>query len=198
MEGRATALVTTNITMQPTYLPYERPPDPAALWSAIPRGLRGGIVSGAALDVKPTSDQQLLTISLTLPAQFAYVFAGIQLGINIDVANDWEGKYIFNLQQYYQGLSLSSSWNLPLEQALKSNLGGETRASGAHSMDTLPSFPIYAPRGSSGILISIQAGNANNAAGSAGTVDAFINFWEFDLEQIRKYPINSPIPTHSR
>ncbi len=188
--------------MDPTYLPYERMPDPAALWTAVPRGLRGFIVNGAALELKPVNDQQLLSLTGTLPANFAYVFSEIHLTLAQNKAGNWSDLYTLNLQNWYQGiLAMSETWILPFADGL---FGGPSsgdpveKNSSAGSMDILPRAPMWATRGTSGILINIQTENLVGEAATAGTVTAHINFWEFDLEQIRKFPINSPIPTHSR
>jgi len=186
--------------MAATYRPFERLPDPAMLWTAVPRGLRGFIVNTALLDLKPINDQQLLTLSATLPNGFAYVFAGVHLGIAQNRAGDWNDNYTLNLQNWYQGeLALSSSWIMPWLDGLVGGTGPPVeKNTSAHSMDSLPKAPMYAPTGVAGILISIQAENQQATAATAGTVNAYINFWEFDLEQARKFPINAPIPTHSR
>ncbi len=187
--------------MTPTYLPYERPPDNFALWTAIPRGLRGFKVETGVLDAKPVNDQQLLTLSATLPSNFAYVFAEVHLQIAQNRAGDWSDLYHLNLQNFYQAsIALSATWIMPWNDGLVSTLGqpATTKATSAHSMDSLPKQPMWTPRGASGVLISIQAQNQNATVTTAGTVNAYIAFWEFDLEQTRKFPINSPIPTHSR
>ncbi len=188
--------------MSPTYLPYERMSDPAALWTAVPRGLRGFISNTEALDLKPVNDQQILNLTGTLPANFAYVFANIHLTISQNKAGNWTDTYTLNLQNWYQGiLAQSETWNLPFSDGL---IGGpssgdpQEKNSASGSLDYLPAQPMWAPRGTSGILIVMNAENLVGAAATAGTVNAHINFWEFDLEQVRKYPINTPIPVHAR
>ena len=180
--------------MVPTYLPFERPPDPQALWTAIPRGLRGGLVELEALDAKPISDQQTLNISLTLPSNFAYVFSECGLILNQNQADDWDDEYFINLQSYYQGSFLSMTW----AYSFRLIMGSGTRANDAKSQNNPPRAPMWAPRGTSGIQFVMSTFNNNSAAATAGSVGAFVTFWEFDLEQVRKFPINAPIPTHPR
>lgn len=190
------ANVVTLIPMEPTYFPYERPPQPYALWTAIPRGLRGFIVDLQLLDAKPIGDTQTFSLTGTLPPGFAYVLSEISLTFIQDAGSFWEDNYVLNLQSFYQGsLSISMNWTLPLSN---SGFGNDTRQSGAGSHDHLPKAPMWAPRGTSGVQINISGINLNTVAATAGTISAFINFWEFDLEQIRKYPVNNPLPVHSR
>jgi len=191
------AIVATAIDMDPTYLAYERPPDIASLWTAIPRGLRGFIVEFGAIDAKPQGDQQTLTLSGTLPANFAYVFSEIGLSMRQQFVTNWSDSYTLNLQNFFQGgfVGMSLTWDFAFANvgALADSIG-----SGQGSLDTVPRAPMWAPRGTSGIQIVISTFNQNASAATAGNLSAFINFWEFDLEQVRKYPINAPIPIHSR
>lgn len=187
------AIVNTTFNMGGTYAPFERPPDNVALWSTIPRGLRGFATLNGSLDAKPVNDSQVLTFLATLPARFGYVFSEIQLRISQNRADDWIKSYQLNLQNYYQGNSISMSWMQALETTpLGSELGSQNQA-----LDALPRGVMWAPSGA-GIEIQIIARNITATVAAAGTVACYINFWEFDLEQIRKFPINTPMPVSAR
>ncbi len=195
------AVDTQTIAMTPSYVPYERPPQPATLWSAIPRGLQSFLVPAAALDAKILNDDMILTLTATLPPNFAYVMTrDMMISISQDQANDWNAIILFNLQNYYRttlndAVALSGTWTAQI----RSNEDANTRALTAQdSYGGWPSLPIIGAQGTSGIQIAITLTNFANAATTAGTIDAAISFWQFDLEQVRKYPINSPIPTHAR
>ena len=189
------ANVAVSLAMESTYIPFERPPDPQTLWTVIPRGLRG-FQKFAVVTAKPVNDTETIAVTGTLPANFAYIFAGISFRLSQDVANDWTKSYSLNLQSWYQGKTgLSSNWLFPFEVL---GLDDEVLGNGTGSYDHLPKYPMWAPRGSSGILINITAFNKGAAVGTAGTFVVTVNFWEFDLEQARKFPINTPFPTHSR
>lgn len=190
------ALVTTTINMTPTYQPFERPPDQVTLWSAIPRGLRGFVVAAGVLDVKPINDDQQLILLGTLPSNFAYVFAEIGLRILVDVAASWDSEYTLILQDYYQGRAdVIQQWNFEFSS---SNLQSTARGQGHTAIGQTPRQPMWSPRDTDGIVINISTFNNGAPAGAAGTVWANINFWEFDLEQAKKHPINTPFPVHVR
>jgi len=190
------ANVAVAIAMQGTYQPFERPPDPAALWTAIPRGLRGFIVELDALAAKPVNDTETLSLTGTLGPGFAYVFAEISLNLTQDQAADWATEYSLNLQNFYQGnLTLGQTWNFSFSPV---GLGGQERGNGFASMDQSPRAVMFAPKNTSGIQINISTFNDVATVAAAGTVSAYINFWEFDLEQARKFPVNAPVPVHSR
>jgi len=198
------AIVTTTIAMTGSYQPYERPSQPASLWTAIPRGLQSFIVPTALLDAKPATDDQDLILTATLPTNFAYVLMDYSLSIAQSRASEWADETTLNLQNYYiapinDSVALSNSWtgDFPT-QGLPSASGGPLTVRNSRHLAPLPSFPMYSPGGTSGILVRLTANNPSDPAAAAGTVNAYISFWQFDLEQIRKYPINSPYPVHAR
>jgi len=192
------SVVAVVIPMEPTYLAYERPPDASTLWSAIPRGLRGFVVGTGILAAKPLNDTETLSLTGTLPANFAYIFSDISLRLSQDKAYKWGAEYTLSLQSYYQGMTaVISNWNFDFAREEDRTTAG-TRGGGAQAGYSYPKNIIWAPRGSSGILINIHNANLNSEEALAGTVSCYINFWEFDLEQARKFPLNSPFPVHSR
>ncbi len=191
------AQVTTAIAMVGSYQPFERPPQNIALWTAIPRGLQSFTINTQSLDAKPINDIHLLSCTATLPPNFGYVFSEVALQISQDVADAWDPAFLLNLQTFYwapeavsNGLSISAM--LP---SLASGFGTVRCFAGRTGAFA---FPLIGTPGTSGIAINLQATNQAAPAGAAGVVDAYINFWQFDLEQIRKFPINSPVPTSSR
>ncbi len=192
------ALVSTALTFVQDYVPYERPPQPDTLWSAIPRGLLSGIVNAGVLDAKPVNDDQSLTCTMTLPVNFGYVMADCQLSVNQNRAFDWDAIANLRLNNFYRGAPPNvDAFDINYRQELLViGLNSTTRCMSV--VQPWPTFPILAVRTESPAIVVLSANNGNDTVTTAGTVDAFVSFWQFDLEQIRKYPINSPIPTHSR
>jgi len=192
------ALVTTALALVRDYIPYERPPQPQTLWTAIPRGLQSGIVNNGTLDAKPLNDDSRLTCTMTLPPNFGYVMADANLTVTVDRAADWVDVCNVNLTNFYRGAPGNiANFSADYRQGFVLTLvGGAQR--GMSVDQPWPSYPIVGLSGSQPIIVVLSATNSNNTAASAGTVFAFVSFWQFDLEQIRKYPINSPQPVHSR
>jgi len=188
------------INASSSYVPYERPPQPMTLWSAIPRGLQTFFLAAATLDAKAINDDFLLSIRATIPPNFAYVMNEVSWTISQDRALDWEDVCLLNLQNFYRGLDLnnpvSGNWMNPT-QSLDQGGVSDVRTMGNGTLNW-PTSPMIGTASTTGIQINFQAINGAAAAAAAGTVDFFISFWQFDLEQIRKYPINSPQPVHAR
>ncbi len=192
------ALDIQTIAMTGSYVPYERPPQPLTLWSAIPRGLQSFLVDSQQLDAKAINDTQLLQLTATLPPNFGYVMNAAMVNIAQDKASAWQNLFNLNLQSFYRGpeaqaVGLSSNW---VQTFPESSIQEDGRSMSVQQ--AWPTFPIIGTPGTSGILIVLSGGNRDSAAALVGVVNAFISFWQFDLEQIRKFPINSPNPVHSR
>lgn len=188
-----------NEILEGSYVPYERPPQAQTLWSAIPRGLQSFVAANATLDAKGAGDIMLLNLKATLPPNFAYVLADIHCAIAQDEADDWDTVGTLNLQNYYrapQSVAMSSTFMFGFEVGTFLNT---TRVmTNSERSSKLPAFPIIGTPGTSGALINVLLGNGSGNATTAGAVNAFISFWQFDLEQVRKFPINTPIPVSSR
>ena len=192
----ATALVSDIHTAEVAYTPYQRPPDAAAIRTPIPRGLKSFVVRGAVLAAKPVDDTELLTIALTLPAGFGYVVNEIHCNIIVDTADDWNGFGIWRLSQSSPANNgFDYRFLLPFSNTSQngSTLGVRgTRQAGQHITRT----PIVPPR--EGSTQSLSFTNLNAAVQAAGTVDALLSFWEYDLEQLAWYPAHVAASTYVR
>ncbi len=191
------ATVTTTIAMTGDYVPFERPPDSVTLWSAIPRGLQS-FFTFASVDLKPINDRQVLTCTGTLPPNFAYVMDSLNFSLGNDRAFDWGDIMNLNLQNFYrapvdESVALSGNW---AQEWFDNTLNGQTKA--IHGPTGWPTYPIIGSEGTSGVQIQISGFNQMDPATIAGVITCMISFWVFDLEQVRKFPINSPFPVHAR
>ncbi len=195
------ALVIQAIDAVESYVPYERPPQPAALWTAIPRGLVSFIVDGQQLDLKPINDTFQLKIDATLPPQFAYVFADLNFTLtgSIDFSK-YDNFVNLNLQNFFRtpsslALALNGNW-ISGFQVNGANNQTKTIARMADNSNPWPKMVVVAPPGTSGVLTSFTATNQDSGATVAGIVHFYASWWQFDLEQIRKYPINTAFRTY--
>ncbi len=192
------ALIIQTEVMKSDYVPYERPPQPYTLWSAIPRGLQSFVVDTQALDLISVGNTALLQLTATLPPNFGYVMMDASLTLAMAAAGTEWVAFNLNLQNFYRANSmistgLAADWTQGMVSAAQDNSTKTMERS-----QPWPSFPIVAPIGTSGILVVMSAYNNNANARAVGTINSYISFWQFDLEQIRKFPINTPQPTHSR
>jgi len=192
------AVVIQNVAGTSVYLPFERPPQPQTLWSAIPRGLQSFLWTGA-LDLIAVNDDALLNLNATLPPNFGYVMSGANLTVTMEAAGGgWADTANLNLQNFFraprnESVGIASDW---VQTMLGGSLDNTTKQ--LVVSQPWPTAPIIGTSTTSGILIVFSTFNTAKIARPVGTLNAWMSFWQFDLEQIRKYPINSPIPTHAR
>ncbi len=182
------------------YTPYERPPDIVALWSAIPRGMLS-FTAFEALDAKALNDEALVTIPWVLPSNFAYVLESLHFSITQNRAQDWSDRVNLNLQNFARWgvVGLNGNYRRGFEASTQDvNTRTITDIGGNEGITSFPTFPLVNPETANGVAFNFNAFNNTATAATAGTLHFYCNFWEFDLEQVRKYPINSPVPVQLR
>lgn len=192
------AIVSTIIAMTPFYSPFERPPDDVALWSPIPRGLRGFTVHNGTIDAKPVNDSIELLTTWTLPTQYAYVIADYGFFITGAAPKNWRASVGYHLANFFQGQDILGSQEWQIEFQNSPALTTVARSTIAQPKESLFSGPMWSAPGLTGITGFLVGSNENASVAGTGTVNAFVSFWEFDREQIRKFTINTPAIVRSR
>ncbi len=145
---------------------------------------------------KPVNDTILLSISFTLPGGFAFVIADLEFNIVVDTASDWNANAQW-LVAAPTPQTLLVDFRTPIAMDLTANSGTANGVRAARvSAGVLNRAPILP--GQSGTFTSLRYTNLAAAAGAAGTVDAAVSFWEYDLEQISYYPVHSAASMYAR
>lgn len=141
------------------------------------------------------NDEELLTMSFTLPQGFGYVLNELHFNIEQNRAADWDAEIVLRLSRPSPQLGL---WDY--FEVIPFNLGGRNGVdrqlrSSAPIASQLPRTPIVI---NSGAVHSITAQNLTATAATAGTFNGLISFWEYDLEQIAYFPVHAPAGVYSR
>lgn len=179
------------------FQPYERPPQAATLWSVIPRGLEI-LTASRALDAKAVNDAALLTIPWIMSPNYAWAIQDIGFTIVQDRGSDWADNTNLNFQNFMRlgEVGLNANYRF---RWLTSSQDGQTRTLIRNNQSSpLPTMPMTTLDGSSGLAFNFTAWNNNATVSTAGVLDFFCTFWQFDLEQVRKYPINTTLPVSTR
>jgi len=151
--------------------------------------LKTFLVPTEVLALKGAADTILLTVAWTLPPNFAYVLNEMYLNIIVDKAFEWRDTGQYRLSQA-SSATAGASYRVPIEFALASNSAtGTTLRMTRIRSGELPRTPIVTQVGGTTAVMAFTNENAN--AQAAGTVDAIISYWEYDLEQVQYYPIHS-------
>ncbi len=136
------------------------------------------------------NDTELLTISFLLAGGYGYILNEINVNIVVDVADDWDNRGHLRLSQTSPA-NTDFDYRVPLDFLSFSQNGLTTGVRATKINGALPRTPII-PR-SSGQTNSMHFTNLQAAVGAAGTVDALISFWEYDLEQMVYFPAHSAL-----
>ncbi len=190
-QGSATALVSDIHVAEVAYTPYVRPPQDLTRFSAIPRGLKSFVVRAATLAAKPVNDDLLLTISWTLPAGFGYILNELHVNIIDDRAIDFRDDGIWrigNTTAATQGMNYR--YPIPWRAMSQAAAGNDVRGT-AIPAGTLLRTPIIPGQGATTNSLSFT--NSVDTVAAAGTVNAVISFWEYDLEQIQYFAAHSAV-----
>ncbi len=184
--GCPTALVSDTHTAEVAYTPYARPSDAASLRTAIPRGLSSFVVRNAVLALKPVNDTELLSVSVTLPQGFGWVLNEVHLQIIQDQAGAFEDELALVIANSSRA-NVDFSYHIPIPFVNYSNNGTNLQARASRvPAGILPRTPIV-PAGIA-TLVQLRASNLSATVASAGTVDALLSFWMFDLQQLQYFP----------
>ncbi len=141
------------------------------------------------LAAKPINDDERVRIDFSLPLGFAYVLAEVYANIVQDVAAAWDPfgfLELHNTSKATEGLDIRIP--VPFESMSNTGAGGFNQRASNVPAGTLLRSPICAVPSST---FKLQFTNQSDPAGAAGTIDALISFWEYDLEQVTWYPIHS-------
>jgi len=177
--------VTDNI---PTIRYWETPESPEALRSPVPMGVLtfNGTVEVVA---KISNDEMVIRLTHEMPSGFAYLPRSISVRYDSD---DLTNNYNDNGFMFYGGVPPGTTlWNLTSP--------GEFIGSGGADAIRVWTTTVGTPK------ILLQGGNtlgirvADMAAGASAAGDFFWHheFYQFQVQQIDKYEVNTPIPVIS-
>lgn len=192
------ATVTDNLTYLSSYLPYERPPDAVSQYSWVPRGVRRFFLA-VATTAKPINDDWIAHITATLPDNFAYIPRSLSVSFAVDTCSDVDDRFILRYLNHISGQPLGASESFQLINDLVAPVGTDpsrlTRAVNQElAMVTSPVWSLHT--GSPTVRVTLF--NNADAAMAAGFVITHMEFYEYDLTQAQRFPVNAGMPTFSR
>lgn len=171
---------------------WEIPTDVRHDESHIPRGLR--IYSGtAAVLALGANDETSVDITFTFPSVFCYLPKAVSISfVSDDLTTEFENIGSFE-------------YNPAAGSALGDRSMYELVATGASFRLALRSEQTYHPlgtwrqwiRGNNGDRTRMFLSDISNDASTAGDINWWCEFWEFDIEQCFKWQVNTPTQTYS-
>ncbi len=161
------------------------------LGTAIPRGLKSFVVRRADLAAKPLNDTILLQVLMTLPAGFGYILNELHLNIEVARQQDWNPFVSWRVSRSSRATeNMDYFYAIPWESSGRNGVSTFVRST-VITAGNLLRTPIIPGQNPNGVTMTLAAQNLNTTDAAAGTVNAVVSFWEFDLEQIQYYPPHS-------
>ncbi len=196
------ATVTQDVSPSRSYSPFEGMSEARRLTTAVPRGMVR-FFSDEAVDAKPINDDLVINITGSLPQNFAYIFNSISWNIIVDRAADFFDVMRFRIfnglpngTNGSQQVAMFNFTNLSPTAALIANQRVLEFSRGNVS-DWYPNV-LIPPAPSQAMSFTISAFNAEDAAQAAGTQSFSASFYQYELNQAVRFPLNSPLPVGIR
>lgn len=183
------AVVTVTVAdSAPIATKWEMPGNYEGLRSPIPRGLV--TFSGAdAIATLSAGDETAYALTLTMPPGFAYLMKVLHVRFNsADLVANFgligHGEYVRSVDPVNCAFNLVSpgeAINAAVIATLKWGPGATT-----------PKLVLLG-----GDTTSVRLSDMDAGGSSAGTMAYYIQFYVFDVDQVDKWEVNTPIPTIS-
>lgn len=187
------AVITVSITDSlPVKTSWELPPNPVAMRSPIPRGLVTFFGTDAIL-AKGANDETSYKLRLTMPTGFAYLPKLLSITMQADaLSNNFGLQGIMAYVMPSRGSTSEGSFGTyPVPFVCP----GETIALATIARRT------YAPiRGTAkqllrgGDLVDFFLSDMDAGTSDAGDMNYYLEFYQFDVNQVDKWEVHTPIP----
>lgn len=194
------AVVSSVFTPTRSYSPFEGMGEAQRLVTAVPRGMiRFNLAQ--TLPAKPVNDSQNMQVTASLPAGFAYVFSYCTFEIQVDTASDWDSVCRVTM---FNGMPGGPSGTFSRTVANMNSSPNTVAADPSRIMDYSLgnlAWAFHTPTvgqggGASTFLINYE--NSAAAVQAAGTVRYNSGFYQYELNQAVRFPLNFPLPVGVR
>ncbi len=194
------AVVLTSLSATLTRTVFIKPPDMVRQLTSLPRAIVNFNILNGTIDAKPVNDQQELIVGMTLPSEFAYRMLDMTVSLIQDVANDWSPRAYFELTNSIRNLEVGATERhvVIIEDLIRIPTPVEMWIARVPAWHALPRYIIQARTQTATPVITFKATNQNAAVGAAGTINFFVSYFEYDLEQVEMFPVHSPLLVFDR
>lgn len=195
------AVVTQAVNGIRTYAPFEGSSERQRLTTAVPRGMIR-FHTNQALAAKPVNDSIDLTMTCSLPPEYAYILAHLTFDISVDTATDWDAFCRFRI---FNGAPSAPVSNEQVSSFAMNNVpntvAGDPHRILSYSSGGIKEWypgPIYRTKNAQGLSAILQYHNSAAAVGAAGSMNFHLGFYQFELNQAVRFPLNFPFPVGVR
>ena len=194
------AVVTNNFGATLTRTPFLKPPDMVRELTAFPRAIANFSVVGGVLDLKPLNDQQEVSVAIDLPTTFAYKLVDTSMSITQNTAFSWASRTYIEITNGLRNtpIGFTTRHAFVLEDVTVVPGGGERGITRITDPTNLPRYVVQAALQGIAPVITWRATNQAAAAATAGTIDFFLSWYEYDIEQVERFPLHYAMQTYGR
>ena len=177
-------------------VPFVKPPDLQRIYTPMPRALVRFTVVNGVVPLKPVNDQQNVQVICDLPETFAYRMNDAIIAIRQDKADDWDSGAQLQVTNAMRGQELGQVNRHLMNGTLTVTFAAITN----EQLWQLARIPTYimqtnVPNVTPGV--DFRFTNINAAAASAGVINFFCSFYEYDIEQVEMFPPLVPTLTYA-
>lgn len=192
------AIVLTGFQTNFVRVPFIKPPDLARMVTAIPRAVVWFINNAGTLPAKPLNDQQKIQFTNLLPLQFAYRLINAGVNVQVQQSDDWNINGEVIISNSMRGQPLGVSTRHSMEGKVGSTFATITgNINYFFSPQTMPTFVVQSIRQNTQAGLDFRFGNDAAAAATAGVVNFFAYYYEYDIEQVQMFPPLVPALTYA-
>ncbi len=183
------------VTPSPAPFPFHTVPGGELPYTAVPRGRVSFRVTNTTIAAKIATNTTSIQITNTLPANFAYIFEYAQIDVNFDTPDaanyDVVGTLVTQLGD--------GSGNRVSQMFSRGVAGFALNAGDQKSWEVFPiySSPIYNLLQNAPAVI-LQVNDNDAGATVEGSVNSYISFLQYDIDQIFNAALNFPLPVAIR
>ncbi len=194
------AVVQDNIIPTLSRTTLIRAPDDVRQWTAWPRAILNFSSLDDTISAKPLNDTQELIVSVVLDPSFAYKLVDFNVSLIQDVAQDWDPRGYIEITNGVRNLPAGSTQRhvLELNDVTRIPVPLEMWIMRPGVIEALPRYIIQALSDVATPVVTVKATNNTAAAGAAGTINVLLRFYEYDIEQVQRFPMHYASDSYPR
>jgi len=190
------AIVLQNFSPALQRVPFVTQPDMQRMVTAVPRAMLYAVTNTEVLDAKPLNDQHKAQFTINLPTTFAYRLIAATINFQQDQSDDWEDQGELQITNAMRGQPIAVTTHHTIPKTNGSTFATIT-GNAIWTLEQVPTFILQSLRQNVAPGLDFRFSNDLAGASTAGVVNFFGYFFEYDIEQVQLFPPLVPVLTYS-
>ncbi len=179
-----------------TRVPYVKPPDIQRVPTPIPRAILRFHHQSVTVVAKPLNDQYTGQTTVVLPTTFAYRMIDSNWQIRQDESVNYEPVGVCFVTNAMRGNALGATIGhaMPSHPTLTfATIVGER----IFNIERVPTYIMQSLQTNVGVGVDFRVVNVTAAAAATGFSNFYVQFYEYDIEQVQMFPPLVPQLTYA-